>query len=66
MFVPAFVCLSVCLFVSKITSYEQILMKFSGNVDNGPGNRLHFGDVLDYHLAPGRFLKDSCRACTRE
>lgn len=31
-----------------ITSYEQILIKCSGNVDNDPRSRcLHFGDVLD-------------------
>ena len=49
------VCLFVRLFVSKI-SFEQILMTFSGNVDNGTRNRLfNFGDVLDYHLAPGMF-----------
>lgn len=29
-------------------SYEQISMKLSGNVDNGPTNTwLHFGDVPD-------------------
>lgn len=33
----------------KITqkSEQQILMKFSGAVDNGPRNSLNFGDCLD-------------------
>ena len=35
MFLPAF----VCLFVSKITPKVEILMTFSGNVDNGTRNR---------------------------
>lgn len=46
--------LSVCLtarlpacFQNNLKSYEQILMTFSGNVDNGPRNRwLNFDDVL--------------------
>ena len=50
MFSPAFVCLFVCK-QDNSKSCEQILMKFSGNVDNGN----NFGDILDYHLTPGLF-----------
>lgn len=41
--------LSLCLSVNKNNrkSYEQILMSFSGSVDNEPGNWFNLGDVLD-------------------
>ena len=37
MFLPEFVCLSVCLCVSKITQkvMEGFFLKFAGNVGNG-------------------------------
>lgn len=47
--VPSTKDLIFCLFVSKITlSYEQILIRFSGNVDNVTRNRcLNFGGLPD-------------------
>lgn len=36
-----------CLPVSKITLYECILIKYSGNFYNGPNSLLNLGDVPD-------------------
>ena len=54
--VPLCVCLSIYLQISS-KCYGQILMEFSGNIDNHIRNiRLNFGGDLDHCLSPGIFF----------